>query len=84
MKKYKYIGTEEQLLEFGYYIVSLKFPNAKGAYKVVDYEDTEIYIALFNSIYGERIIQYSPFGNDDEMLVEHIQDLIDAKLVEEV
>ena len=82
MKKYKYIGTEEQLVEKGFEIVEMQFKNSKGALKTVN--DDGLYIPLFDSIYGERIIQYSPFGNDDEVLVEHIQDLIDANLVEVV
>ena len=84
MKKYKYIGTEKQLVEFGFNVISLTNPNCKGAYKVVDDKETELYIPLFNSIYGERVIQYAPFGDDSEVFGEHIQDLIDAKLVEEI
>lgn len=76
--------TDEMLVTCGFNIISLRYPKAIGAYKVVDDNYTEIYIPRFNSIYGKNIIQYAPVGNDDEVLEEHIQDLIDLNYVEEL
>lgn len=74
--------TDEMLIECGFEVSTINKRN-KGAYKC-RHDDVEIYIPLFDSIYGERIIQYAPYGNDDEMLKEHIQDLIEKDYVEVV
>ena len=76
--------TDKMLVACGYEISLVTKPNSKGAYKLVNSGD-ELYIPLFNSIYGERVIQYAPYGTlAEDLLVEHIQDLIDLDYVEEV
>lgn len=77
--------SDEMLIACGFNIISFKCLNAKGAYKVVDDKSgAEIYIPRFNSIYGENIIQYASLRYDDEVLEEHIEDLIELNYVEVV
>lgn len=82
--KLKDFVTDEMLITAGYEVRSGVKKNTYSAYKLLELEDIELYIPLFDSIYGKRIIQYAPYRNDDVPLQEHIQDLIDLNYVEVV
>ena len=72
--KYKYIGTEEQLIEHGFVLVytNVMLYERKGA--------KEIFVHFKSDLYVNRIIR--PNSYDYLVVQEDIQDLIDANLVE--
>ena len=79
--KYKYIGTEEQLIEYGFEIdgQDLRFKCAVKNRNHVD----RLYISLGRLAIGEtNIITFDDMNRDDEDITPYIQDLIDANLVE--
>ena len=79
--KYKYIGTEEQLIEHGFEM--LHTGTLVQGSKYID-DTHSLYIVLewrnFPN-YGLRIIEWVYYECDDD-ITPYIQDLIDAKLVE--
>ena len=87
MKRYKYIGTEEQLVEFGFEMEHLShYKNGDlihGTRQCQNYSG-EIYIILdwgFEKPQGdERFIQWNDEREAD--ITPYIQDLIDDGLVE--
>ena len=85
MKKYKYIGTEEQLMEFGFEMQGFKEDGySYFAVKNGDNEDS-IFIPLNNvCLSPNRIIKFNLNYRDGENITPYIQDLIDANLVEVV
>jgi hypothetical protein len=83
MKKYIYIGTEEQLIEFGFAIKPKKSYIARNATKMLDeITGAELIISLEDGWLEKNTIFYN--SSDDEILEEHIEDLIAKGLVKEV
>ena len=81
--KYKYIGTEEQLIEFGFAIKPQNGKVTRNATKMIDeITGVELVIFLEDGWMEKNVIFYN--SSDDEILEEHIECLIDAKLVEVV
>ena len=75
--KYKYIGTEEQLIEHGF-IIRKQYGVAIRKHKI-DYKKLFINLDMCD-LYEQNIIQYN--YNDNEINPSDIQDLIEANLVE--
>lgn len=78
--KYKYTGTEEQLIEHGF---EISWGNSDYKYAVKSYpEHNAIYIALGKLAFGDvRMITFN-FESRKASVKPYIQDLIDANLVE--
>ena len=82
MKKYIYIGTEEQLIECGFAITPQNGRVAINATKMLDeITGTELVIFLEDGWLEKNTIFYN--SSDDEILEEHIEDLIAKGLVKE-
>jgi len=85
--KYKYIGTEEQLIEHGFNMQHIQYRHDDFVHgtKFIDVTH-ELYIILTCGSYSEfddeneQIIQWDDDCTDD--ITPYIQDLIDDKLVE--
>ena len=83
MKKYIYIGAEEQLIEFGFAIKPQNGRVTKNATKMLDeITGAELIIFLEDGWLEKNTIFYN--SSDDEILEEHIEDLIAKGLVKEV
>jgi len=81
--RYKYIGTEEQLIEHGFEVKPQNGKVTRNATKMLDeITGAELVIFLEDGWMEKNVIFYN--SSDDEILEEHIECLIDAKLVEVV
>lgn len=77
--KYKYIGTEAQLIEHGFVVVKNQLPISYTK-SVNETTGEELVIFMTSNFYKEMVFYYNI--SHDEILEEHIQDLIDANLIE--
>ena len=81
MKKYIYTGTEDQLIECGF--EKTKNQKPLNYTKMLDeVTGTELVIFMESDWYEEMVIYYN--ASTDEILEEHIEDLIAKGLVKEV
>jgi len=85
--KYKYIGTEEQLIEHGFEMEHIKYRCDDLVHGTKSVDDSHVlYIILVYGSYtefddeDEKIVQWDDDNTDD--ITPYIQDLIDANLVE--
>lgn len=78
--KYKFIGTEQDLIDNGFYLYDDSDESiADGDYvRDVD-EDVQLYISLRFKPFKRKIM--NNYGPRDLLKEEHIQDLIDLELV---
>ena len=79
--KYKYIGTESQLIEHGFRLEQYEGQSDRDYLRTVN-DNVEVYVNFGFTGYGNNIM--NNFNSHGRIFKSHIQDLIDAKLVEVV
>lgn len=83
MKRYKYIGTEKQLIEHGY-TMNGDFAYKETDLKVVWYDDKLLYDNVIVSFHKSeyRHIYWDMWDENKNDITPYIQDLINDGLVE--
>ena len=85
MKKYKYIGTEEQLKENGFKITNSRCGEKKGFFGLRESFGKENIIILLQPIAGyEKGYISDNYGNTKYDITPYIQDLMALGLVVEI
>ena len=84
MKRYKFIGTEAQLVEHGFEINGIE-PNKYADKNYANDLENSLYISLSENYKAEpyREVSWNLIDKKDDITL-YIQDLIDANLVEVV
>lgn len=84
MKKYKYVGTEEQLVEKGFNYTGDDVPTIKCYEKDVENREASVCVFLESRMFPIGLMMFSYDSMKFRDIEPYIQDLIDAKLVEVV